>query len=103
MGKTQTQGKGPRVSATLADEMKRVKDNTNLEAFCNQFLTRRAPRTYNCPLCGSGTKHNKSAAFTVNDNLWYCHSCKEGGSIFELMCQRCCLRGAGDPFNAGAL
>lgn len=72
------------MSTTLAEEMQRVKDNTDLEAFCDQFLTRRAPHTYNCPLCGSGTKRNKSAAFTVNNNLWFCHSCKEGGSIFTL-------------------
>ena len=55
------------MSTTLAEEMHRVKELADLEAFCDQFLTRRGPKTYNCPLsdCGSGTGPNGTAAYHV--------------------------------------
>lgn len=40
---------------------------------------------YNCPLCGSGTKENGTAAFHVHGEHWYCFACNAGGDIFDLV------------------
>ena len=40
---------------------------------------------YVCPLCGSGTGKNKTGAFNVKGDSWHCHSCGEGGDIFDLV------------------
>ena len=40
---------------------------------------------YVCPLCGSGTGKNKTGAFNVKAESWHCHSCGEGGDIFDLV------------------
>lgn len=39
-----------------------------------------------CPLCGSGTRGTPTSdgAFHVNGAKWFCHSCNQGGDIFEL-------------------
>lgn len=74
------------MSTTLAEEMRRVKELADLEGFCDQFLTRRGPKTYNCPLqdCGSGTGPNGTAAYHVLRGRWHCFSCNRGGDIFDL-------------------
>lgn len=74
------------MSTTLAEEMHRVKELADLEAFCDQFLTKRGPKTYNCPLsdCGSGTGPNGTAAYHVLRGRWHCFSCNRGGDIFDL-------------------
>lgn len=40
---------------------------------------------YVCPLCLSGTGKNKTGAFSLNGNRFKCHSCGEGGDIFDLV------------------
>ena len=40
---------------------------------------------YVCPLCGSGTGHNKTGAFSVQGVRWKCFSCSKGGDIFDLI------------------
>ena len=41
---------------------------------------------YVCPLCGSGTGHNKTGAFSIQgDTKWKCFSCNKGGDIFDLI------------------
>ena len=40
---------------------------------------------YICPICGSGTGHNHTGAFTVYpNNTYYCFSCQTSGDIFNL-------------------
>lgn len=41
---------------------------------------------YICPLCKSGTKsgRNSDGAFHLSGDRWYCHSCQNGGDIFNL-------------------
>ena len=42
-----------------------------------------------CPLCGSGTKENKTGGLSIdpssNNEQWKCFSCGEGGDIFDLI------------------
>lgn len=41
---------------------------------------------YACPLCGSGTGHHNTGAFSIKDDTsWKCFSCDEGGDIFDLI------------------
>lgn len=41
---------------------------------------------YNCPLCGSGTGHRGTGAFSLKDaTTWHCFSCEKGGDIFDLI------------------
>ena len=49
---------------------------------------RRGKGNYNCPICGSGTGPNNSAAFHIipaDPTKWKCFSCQEGGDIFDLI------------------
>ena len=63
-----------------------IKTAENLERYCEQHLTKRGPRNYNCPICGSGTKDNKSAAFKLSGNgRWKCFSCGNGGDVLDLI------------------
>ena len=41
---------------------------------------------YVCPICGSGTGHNHTGAFSIKDRIrWKCFSCGKGGDIFDLI------------------
>jgi replicative DNA helicase len=40
---------------------------------------------YICPLCGSGTKKNRTPAFSVKGRRWTCFSCAQGGDIVDLI------------------
>lgn len=41
---------------------------------------------YVCPLCGSGTGRNRTAAFSIKDGeKWKCFSCGKGGDLFDLI------------------
>ena len=42
---------------------------------------------YICPICGSGTGHNHTGAFSIDRarNKWKCFSCGKGGDIFDLI------------------
>ncbi|MBR7085163.1 MAG: hypothetical protein IKI37_08315 [Oscillospiraceae bacterium] len=57
-----------------------------LPQYIDAVTERRKPNVYNCPLCKSGTGANKTAAFTLypEDMHWYCHACKQSGSIIDL-------------------
>jgi len=47
---------------------------------------------YVCPLCGSGTGPNGSAAFSLDSSkgntTWHCFSCDKGGDLFDLIGQK---------------
>lgn len=48
----------------------------------------RGKNKYNCPLCGSGTGRNHSAAFNIDPRdptSWRCFACGKGGDIFDLI------------------
>ena len=51
---------------------------------------------YICPLCGSGTGRNGTAAFSINPDKihWKCFSCNRSGDIFDLEAAR-----AGKPLS----
>lgn len=65
-------------------------DLEELKQYLPQYVAsvteQRKNNTYNCPLCKSGTGRNKTAAFTLysEEMRWYCHACKQGGSIIDL-------------------
>ena len=70
---------------SLADEMARVKGAADLNAFCEaQGLERRRRDSFVCPICNSGNGNDRSAAFTVYENHWYCYSCHNRGDVFDL-------------------
>lgn len=39
---------------------------------------------YICPICNSGTGHNKTGAFSIKGESWKCFSCNAQGDIFDL-------------------
>lgn len=57
-----------------------------LPQYLEAITEKRRNNTYNCPLCGSGKGRHKTAAFTVypEEMRWYCHACKQNGSIIDL-------------------
>lgn len=60
----------------------------NLEAYLDRVSERRIPNkpVYNCPVCGSGTKSNKTPALSLKDQYtWKCFACGLGGDIFDLI------------------
>ena len=71
----------------LAEAMERVKDAAPLRQWCDQNLNP-AGRSYECPICHSGTGPNKTPAFTIGTgryaNTWKCHSCQSHGDVFDL-------------------
>jgi len=40
---------------------------------------------YTCPLCGSGTRLNKSGAFRIQGERWRCFSCGKSGDVLDLI------------------
>ena len=66
-----------------------VKARADLREYAAQHLEPAPGRTrdnYVCPVCGSGTGKNKSAAFYVlpDGQRAYCHACHWEGDIFDL-------------------
>lgn len=57
-----------------------------LPQYVESVTVKRKDNIYNCPLCKSGTGKNKTAAFTIypETGSWFCHACKQGGSIIDL-------------------
>ena len=78
--------------------MKRLNDNeleelkSRLTSYVQRVTTpdsKAGKNMYKCPLCGSGTHKgaNSDGAFGIYDHgkKWKCHSCGEGGDIFNLI------------------
>lgn len=62
-----------------------LKEAVDLEEFARAHLQPgRASHTYVCPLCGSGTGPNRTAALTVKEGKWKCFACDAGGDVFDL-------------------
>lgn len=55
---------------------------------CTEYLTKSKndPAHYDCPLCGSGEKENRTGAVTYypKENKWYCYACHNGGDVIDL-------------------
>lgn len=70
-----------------------MNDNTKeeLKAYLPQYVEQITHKSksglYNCPLCNSGTRRNKTGAFSIFDGgkAWHCLSCEKGGDIFKLI------------------
>lgn len=64
-----------------------VKERASLREYAAAHLKAgREKDTYVCPICGSGTGKNKSAAFTImpNGRRFHCFSCETIGDVFDL-------------------
>lgn len=65
--------------------LEQVKTADNLRAYVEQITERRGPKTYVCPICGSGNGPKKTAAFNLNGDKWKCFSCGNGGDLLDLI------------------
>ncbi|MBQ2013308.1 MAG: toprim domain-containing protein [Bacteroidaceae bacterium] len=63
-------------------------DLGKLKGFLVNELTPARGHMYHCPLCGSGSGANKTAALSVKGEKWKCFACGEGGDIFDLVAKR---------------
>lgn len=67
-------------------DLKQLKTAENLQRYCDQELVRRGPRSYNCPICGSGTGPKGTAAFNLDGEGYYtCFSCNNHGDLLDLI------------------
>lgn len=63
-----------------------IKQRADLKQYADGNLEPRGRTTYVCPICGSGSGPNHTAALTIqaDKGQWRCFSCNHGGDVFDL-------------------
>lgn len=70
----------------MIDDSQKEMLRAGLQSYVEQITEKsRGKGMYVCPLCLSGTGKNKTGAFSLNGNRFKCHSCSEGGDVFDLV------------------
>lgn len=69
----------------LKDAMSRIREYAPLRQWCEAHLNP-VGRSFECPICHSGTGPNKTPAFTITSDgrRWKCWSCGNGGDVYDL-------------------
>lgn len=70
------------------DHFERIKEALPLTEYAEAHLQHGRERgSYVCPICGSGTGTNKTAALKIygSGKKWKCFSCDNGGDVFDLI------------------
>lgn len=85
----------------MYDDMTKSSIRQNLERYVQTVTTKsKGNNMYVCPLCNSGTGHNKTGAFSIKGDKWKCFSCGASGDIFELYGQINNVSEFGEQFKA---